>query len=58
MAWLSEEAAKGWTERKERHGDAQQQGFIGLIQRMVTTEPGARVDIAEVLAHPFLRRDL
>lgn len=58
IAWLSEEATRGWQERIKRHGDTQGQGLISLVERMVTTEPGDRVDIAGVLAHPFLRRDL
>lgn len=58
IAWLSEEATKGWEERKKSDRNTQGQGLIGLVERMVTTEPGARVDIAGVLAHPFLDRDL
>ncbi|KAL2276584.1 hypothetical protein FJTKL_00757 [Diaporthe vaccinii] len=53
---LSEEAAKGWEERKQHRWDAQQEEFINLIQRMVMTVPSARLDIAEVLVHPWLRR--
>lgn len=54
---ISEAAAKGWRDRKQNRSDAHQE-FIDLIQRMVVTEPGARLDIAEVLAHPWLRREV
>lgn len=55
---LSEAAAKGWRDRKQHRWDSQQGEFIDLIQRMVVTEPGARLDIEEVLAHPWLRREV
>ena len=55
---LSEAAAKGWRVRKQYRWDAQQKEFIDLIQRMVVTESGARLDMAEVLAHPWLRREV
>lgn len=53
---ISEAAAKGWRDRKQNRSDDHQE-FIDLIQRMVVTEPSARLDIAEVLAHPWLRRE-
>lgn len=57
MSALSLEAAKGWRKRRELRWDALQDEFIDLLERMVTTVPGARLDIAEVLAHPWLRRE-
>ncbi|KAL1852418.1 hypothetical protein Daus18300_012177 [Diaporthe australafricana] len=55
---LSEEAAKGWEDRKQHRWDGRQEEFIDLIQRMVTTVPSARLSIAEVLARPWLRREV
>lgn len=54
---LSEAAAKGWGDRGQYSANAQHREFIDLIRRMVVTDPGARLDIAEVLAHPSLRRE-
>lgn len=53
---IQEAAAKGWRARKQNLSDAQQE-FVDLIQRMVVTGPSARLNIAEVLAHPWLRRE-
>ncbi|KAG6359868.1 hypothetical protein INS49_010921 [Diaporthe citri] len=54
MAEISSEAAKGWEKRAGRNWETQHELFIDLLQRMVTTVPGARLDIAEVLAHSWL----
>lgn len=58
MLEISLEAAEGWRRRAGLHWVAQPEEFVDLLQRMVTTVPGARLDIAEVLAHPWLRQEL
>lgn len=49
MEAMSLEAAKGWEEREGRCRMAQPELFIGLLQRMVTTIPDARLDMMEFL---------
>lgn len=53
MEAMSLEAAKGWEEREGQCRMAQPELFMNMLQRMVTTIPGARLDITEVLAHSW-----
>lgn len=54
MAQLSSEAAHGWEKRARRNWVTQPELFIDLLQRMVISVPGARLDVEGVLTHPWL----